>query len=97
METYRVLITIRFLARVLKEGVQFWYNDTSTVQRYISPEFGRPKASIFCSRGVPGRLDALLAKSLITICLNQSIYSAYEKVHHAIFRIFVIISNFSLL
>ena len=23
------------------------------------------KASIFCSRGVPGRLDALLAKSLI--------------------------------
>jgi hypothetical protein len=30
----------------------------------FSPEFGRPKASIFCSRGVPGRLDALLAKSL---------------------------------
>jgi hypothetical protein len=29
------------------------------------PEFGRPKASIFCSMGVPGRLDALLAKSLI--------------------------------
>jgi hypothetical protein len=28
------------------------------------PEFGRPKASIFRSRGVPGRLDALLAKSL---------------------------------
>ena len=31
------------------------------------PEFGRPKASIFCSRGVPGRLDALLAKSLATV------------------------------
>jgi hypothetical protein len=30
------------------------------------PEFGRPKASIFRSRGVPGRLDALLAKSLLT-------------------------------
>ena len=30
----------------------------------FSPEFGRPKASIFCSRGVPGRLDVLLAKSL---------------------------------
>jgi hypothetical protein len=30
------------------------------------PEFGRPKASIFRSRGVPGRLDALLAKSLHT-------------------------------
>ena len=30
----------------------------------FSPEFGRPKASIFCSRGVPGRLDALLAKNL---------------------------------
>jgi hypothetical protein len=29
------------------------------------PEFGRPKASIFCSRGVSGRLDALLAKSLV--------------------------------
>ena len=28
------------------------------------PSFGRPKASTFCSRGVPGRLDALLAKSL---------------------------------
>ena len=23
----------RLLARVLKEGVQFWYNDTSTVKR----------------------------------------------------------------
>jgi hypothetical protein len=31
------------------------------------PEFGRPKASIFRSRGVPGRLDALLAKSLMCI------------------------------
>jgi hypothetical protein len=33
----------------------------------LSPEFGRPKAkaSTFRSRGVPGRLDALLAKSLI--------------------------------
>jgi hypothetical protein len=29
------------------------------------PEFGRPKASIFCSRGISGRLDALLAKSLL--------------------------------
>jgi hypothetical protein len=28
------------------------------------PEFGRPKASTFRSRGVPGHLDALLAKSL---------------------------------
>jgi hypothetical protein len=28
------------------------------------PELGRPKASIFRSRGVPGRLDALLVKSL---------------------------------
>jgi hypothetical protein len=28
-------------------------------------EFGRPNASIFRSRGVPGRLDALLAKSLL--------------------------------
>jgi hypothetical protein len=23
----------RLLARILKEGVQFWYNDTSTVKR----------------------------------------------------------------
>jgi hypothetical protein len=30
----------------------------------FSPEFGRPKVYIFCSRGIPGRLDALLAKSL---------------------------------
>ena len=30
------------------------------------PEFGRPKASTFRSRGVPERLDALLAKSLVT-------------------------------
>jgi hypothetical protein len=29
------------------------------------PEFGRPKASTFRSWGVPGRLDALLAKSLV--------------------------------
>jgi hypothetical protein len=32
--------------------------------KIISPEFGRPEASTFCSRGVQGRLDALLAKSL---------------------------------
>jgi hypothetical protein len=31
------------------------------------PEFGRPKASTFRSRGVPGRLDALLAKSLMRV------------------------------
>jgi hypothetical protein len=30
----------------------------------FSPEFGRPKASIFHSRGIPGHLDAILAKSL---------------------------------
>jgi hypothetical protein len=24
--------TVRLLARILKEGVQFWYNDTSTVR-----------------------------------------------------------------
>jgi hypothetical protein len=30
------------------------------------PEFGHPKASIFRSRSVPGRLDALLAKSLVS-------------------------------
>ena len=35
-------------------------------------EFGRPKASIFRSRGVPGRLDALLAKSLTV--LRQSLH-----------------------
>jgi hypothetical protein len=33
----------------------------------FSPEFGHPKASIFCSRGVPGCLDALMAKSLFRI------------------------------
>jgi hypothetical protein len=34
IEILRVLIFIvpRLLARVLKEGVQFWYNDTSTVK-----------------------------------------------------------------
>jgi hypothetical protein len=26
--------TSRLLATVLKEGVQFWYNDTSTVKRW---------------------------------------------------------------
>jgi hypothetical protein len=28
-----VVMTIRLLASVLKEGVQFWYNNTSTVKR----------------------------------------------------------------
>ena len=30
----------RLLARVLKEGVQFWYNDTSTVKRGEGMEEG---------------------------------------------------------
>jgi hypothetical protein len=39
------------------------------------PEFRRPKASTFRSRGVPGRLDALLAKSLDyeVLCLLTSV------------------------
>jgi hypothetical protein len=28
-----IQVSIRLLARVVKEGVQFWYNDTSTVKR----------------------------------------------------------------
>ena len=36
----------------------------ATRRSSFSPEFGRPKAYIFHSMGVPGRLDALLAKSL---------------------------------
>ena len=48
----------------------------------FSSEFGRPKASIFCSRGVPGRLDALLAKSLVINPVNSrkpSCNSFYEN------------------
>jgi hypothetical protein len=31
--TRRHMTSLRLLARVLKEGVQFWYNDTSTVKK----------------------------------------------------------------
>ena len=44
----------------------------------FSPEFGRPKASIFRSRGVPGRLDALLAKSLVATTITYHHHHYYH-------------------
>ena len=54
----------------------------------FSPEFGRPKASIFCSMGVRGRLDALLAKSL-----NPRIYWFYQFARKFIFHMVKPISS----
>jgi hypothetical protein len=48
------------------------------------PEFGRPKASIFRSRAVPGRLDALLAKSLFQDKSSIIRYCVLEYKYHVV-------------
>jgi hypothetical protein len=58
------LFRFRYIINILREIIESNFP--------FPPEFGRPKASIFRSRGIPGRLDALLAIKRLVHAQNFS-------------------------
>jgi hypothetical protein len=85
--TIDILYSLRLLARVQKEGVQFWYNDTSTVKSWEGVREYVPLENLwnlryFMSVNVPSSFEILCVCA--TMLLHLTTTFSFSQVHHQI-------------
>jgi hypothetical protein len=91
--TIDILYSLRLLARVQKEGVQFWYNDTSTVKsgegvREYVPLENLWSLRYFMSVNVPSSFEIFQTHLALCVCATMLLYLtttfSFSQVHHQI-------------
>ena len=87
------MVLIRLLARVLKEGVQFWYNDTSTVKGggggARKRSSGKPLKFVLLHVSICSKLVRNFSNTLgFVVCAAMLLYLtttfSFSHVHHQI-------------
>jgi hypothetical protein len=91
--SYEIFMGSRLLARVLKESIQFWYNETSTVKGGGGGRENVPLENLwslryFMSASVPSSFEIFQTHLALRVCAATLLYLtttfSFSQVHHQI-------------